>query len=358
MSLCLLGVLMAAFQALYITPESPYQALRLVTRNKVSLAVTMPQSYQSKIKSIPGVQEVMIANWYGGKYIDDKPEHQFARFATEPDKLFTVRPEMNVADDQKKAFLHDRRACVIGKELADKLKIKLGDRILLIGDIYPGNLELFVRGIYEAPIDNDVLYFDKAYVEEGLPERRKGNVGIFYIRANTTDDVPRIEKNVDAMFANSPQQTKTESESAFALSFISFIGNVKAFLLIVGTAVTFTILLVCANTIAMSVRERVREIGVLKVLGFTNGAVMGIILGEALIVAALGGVIGTVLAGAVAYMFRQGPNYGTQLHTLSIHPDVALLCVATAALIGLCSAFIPAWNASRIPILQALRNTD
>ena len=178
-SLCLLGILMAVYQAFYLSDGAPEQALRLVTRNKVGLAATMPQAYEPKIKALPGVHEVMVANWYGGTYIDDKPEHQFARFATEADKLFTIRPEMKLSDEEKAAFLHDRRGCIIGKELADKLKLKDGDRMTLIGDIYPGNLDFTVRGVYDAPIDNGVFYFDKAYIEEGLPDRRKGNVGIF-----------------------------------------------------------------------------------------------------------------------------------------------------------------------------------
>jgi putative ABC transport system permease protein len=357
-SLCLLGVLMAVYQAFYLSEGAPEQALRLITRNKVGLAATMPQAYQQKIKMLPGVHEVMIANWYGGTYIDTKPEHQFARFAIEADKLFTIRPEMKITDDQKAAFLHDRRACIIGKELADKLKLKVGDRMTLVGDIYPGDLELTVRGVYDAPIDNDVLYFDKAYIEEGMSERRKGNVGIFYVLANTADDVPRIEKAVDAMFTNSPQETKTETESAFALSFVAFLGNVKGFLMVVSAAVTFTILLVSANTIAMSVRERIREIGVLKVLGFTNGMVLGIILGEAVVISAAGGVIGVLLANVLAAGLRNGPDYMEQLHTLQIRPEVAIACVVVAAFIGFISAYIPAFQASRIPILSALRNTD
>jgi putative ABC transport system permease protein len=349
---------MAIYQSFYLSEGAPEQALRLVARNKVSLAVTLPQFYGQKIKAIPGVHEVMIANWFGGTYIDSKPEHQFARFATEADKLFVIRPEMKISDDEKKAFQHDRRGCILGKELADKLHIKVGDRLTLVGDIYPGNFEFTVRGIYDAPIDNDVLYFDKAYVEEGLSERRKGNVGIFYILANTPEDVPRIEKAVDDMFANSPQQTKTETESAFALSFVSFLGNVKAFLVIVSSAVMFTILLVSANTIAMSVRERVREIGVLKVLGFTNSMVLTIILGEAVVISAVGGVFGVLLANGLAFLLRHGPDFIPQLHMLRIGAPVELLCIVTAAVIGLLSAYVPAFQASRISILAALKNTD
>jgi putative ABC transport system permease protein len=170
--------------------------------------------------------------------------------------------------------------------------------------------------------------------------------------------VPRIATDVDNLFANSPQQTKTEAESAFALSFMSFLGNVKGFLLIVGSAVMFTILLVSANTIAMSVRERIREIGVLKVLGFTNGAVLGIILGEAVVISAFGGLLGAGLASVLALLVRRGPDYSAQLHTLRIGPVVALLCILVAASVGLVSAFVPAFQASRIPILNALKNTD
>jgi putative ABC transport system permease protein len=349
---------MAVYQAFYLSDGAPEQALRLITRNKVGLAATMPQGYEQKIKAVPGVHEVMIANWYGGTYIDTKPENQFARFAVEGDKLFTIRPEMKISKEEQDAFLHDRRGCIIGKELADKLKLKLGSRMTLVGDIYPGDLDLTVRGIYDAPVDNDVLYFDKAYIEEGMSERRKGNVGIYYVLANSAEDVPRVEKAIDTMFANSPQETKTDTESAFALSFVSFLGNVKGFLFIVSGAVTFTILLVSANTIAMSVRERIREIGVLKVLGFTNGMVLGIILGEAVVISAVGGAIGVLLANVLASGLRHGPDYLEQLHTLRISPGVAITCVAVAAFIGLVSAYVPAFQASRIPILSALKNTD
>lgn len=357
-SLCLLGVLMAIYHAFYFADPTPEQALRLVTRNSISLVRPMPQAYREKIKQIPGVRDLVIEDWYGGQYIDDKAEHQFARFATDPDKIFVVRSEMKMPEDQKAQFIRERTACVVGRGVADKQKFKVGDKIILKGDIYPGTLELTIRGIYDSEQANDTLYFNREYLEQSLPERRRGNAGIFTILANSVEDVPRIEKAVDEEFRNSPTQTKTESESAFSLSFVSFLGNIKVFLLVVCAAVMFTILLVSGNTIAMSVRERVREVGVLKVLGFTRGVILGLILSEAVIVSLIGGVLGVLLASLMTGAIRAMPAFLDQLAHLTLTPSVALLCLAIAAVIGLVSAFIPAFQASRIPILDALRSTD
>jgi putative ABC transport system permease protein len=357
-SLCLMGVLLAIYQAFFYANPTPGQAMRVVTRNSISLAQPMPQSYREKIMKIPGVKEIAIEDWFGGTYIDDRPEHMFARFATDPDKIFNVRTEIKIPEDQKIAFQRDRTGCVIGRGVAESQKFKIGDKLTIVGDIYPFNLELTVRGIFDADNNVDLMYFSREYLEESIAESRRGNAGMFMILANSTDDVPRIEKAVDEMFRNSPTQTKTESESAFSLSFVSFLGNIKLFLLIVCAAVMFTMLLVSANTIAMSVRERVREVGVLKVLGFTNAMVLGIILTEALVVSLLGGAIGVIFASGMTGIVRRGPAFLDQMKTLSLSPEVAVICLGIAAVIGVMSAFIPAYQASRISILEALRSTD
>jgi putative ABC transport system permease protein len=357
-SLCLMGVLLAIYQAFFYANPAPSQALRVVTRNSISLAQPMPQAYREKIMKIAGVKEIAIEDWFGGTYIDDRPEHMFARFATDADKIFDVRTEIKLPDDQKLAFQRDRTGCVIGRGVAESQKFKIGDKFTIVGDIYPFNLELTVRGIFDADNNVDLLYFNRQYLDESIRESRRGNAGMFMILANSVEDVPRIEKAVDTMFRNSPTQTKTESESAFSLSFVSFLGNIKLFLLIVCAAVMFTMLLVSANTIAMSVRERVREVGVLKVLGFTNAMVLGIILTEALIVSLLGGVLGVFLASMMTGVVRKGPAFLDQLKTLSLSPSVALICLGIAAVVGVMSAFVPAYQASRISILEALRSTD
>lgn len=357
-SLCLLGVLLAIYHAFYFADPTPAQALRLITRNSISLARPMPQSYANVIRKVPGVRDIAIEDWFGGQYIDDRPEHNFARFAVDADKIFVVRGEMKIPDEQKAAFLRDRAGCILGRSLAEKQHLNIGDKLTLKGDIYAFNLELTVRGIFDAENNADVLYFSRETLEQSMPERRRGNAGLFIILANSTDDVPRIEKAIDEQFHNSPTSTKTETESAFSLSFVSFLGNVKAFLLVVCGAVMFTVLLVSANTIAMSVRERVREVGVLKVLGFTRGLILGIILSEAVVVSLIGGVVGIVLASLLTGVVREMPAFLDQLRHLTLTPSVAGLCLLIAGFIGLVSAFFPAFQASRISILEALRSTD
>lgn len=358
-SLCLLGILMAIYHAFFLKEAPPSQALRLVTRHRVSLTQSMPMSYEAKIRSIPGVREVMTWQWFGGTYKDARDRNNFfARFAVETPTFFTVRGEIQLPEDQKQAFLHERTACIIGRDKAAALNLKVGDRIALQGDIFPINLDLTLRGIYENPDDNDTLYFHQDYLRESMAanSRRRDQVGAFQILADSAESVPRISKAVDDMFDNATAQTKTESEQAFGLSFVSFLGNVKMFLMSIFGAVTFTILLVSANTMAMSVRERIREVGILKTLGFTPGAILGIILGEAAVIAVVGGVLGLALAAGMTAVIRSGPAFMQALKTLTIAPSVALVSLLLAVVIGVGSSLIPAWNAARTPILDSLRD--
>ena len=357
-SLCILGVLMAMYRALFFGEETPAQALRLICRHRVSLTQPMPMSYRQKIERIPGVRDIAIWNWFGGTYKDNRDTRNFfARFATDPDHIFNVYPEYVISGEEKRAFQHERTGCIVSKSLAGKLNFKLGDRITLVGDIYPVTLELKVVGIFDEPEHVQTLYFDREYLRESLGSTnpRGDEAGAFVIQASSAADVPRIAAAVDREFDNSPAPTKTESERAFQLSFASFLGNLKLFLMAICGAVAFTILLVSANTISMSVRERVREIGILKTLGFTPGAIFGIILGEAALISLIGGAIGCALAAVMCVGVRGSGNFMQGLATLSITPLVGLLSLAVALLIGLASSFVPAWSASRTSILDSLR---
>ena len=356
-SLCLLGVLLSMYHALFFGEQTPGQALRLVVRHRVSLAQPILVAYEAKIRQVAGVKEVSVWNWFGGTYKDNRDQKNFfARMGVEPKAFLTMRTQMTMPADQQKAFLTDRTGCVISQDLAEKLNLKIGDRITLTGDIYPVTLDLKVVGVFDDPDATQTLFFNYDYLRDALPLVRRNYVSVIAVLADSPENVPKIAKTIDAMFENSSPPTKTESEQQFALSFVSFLGNIKLFLLSICAAVTFTILLVSGNTMAMSVRERIKEVGVLKTLGFTNDAILGMIVGEALCIALFGGVLGLCLAaGLTGVVGKAGSAMVTQLHGLSITPFTAILCLAVAALIGIVSSFIPAWNAARTNILDSLR---
>jgi putative ABC transport system permease protein len=357
--MCLLGLMISLYHAFYLSAPAPEQARRLVVRNKISLAVPMPLSYQGHIRQIPGVQEAMIANWFGGVFKDNRdPKNMFARFSVEPEKLFTVFGEFRIPDDQKQAFIHDRTGCVVGRSIADKFGFKIGDRIHLTGDIYPGNYEFTVRGIFDREQNTDLMYFNKEYIDQTLPEGRRGQVGMYYVLIDDPAKSAQVSNIIDDGYRNATAQTKTDTEQAFGVSFLALIGNVKMFLMAISAAVTFTILLVSANTMAMSVRERVREVGVLKTLGFTPGSILGIILGEACSISMAGGMIGFLISIFLLRAIAKSPFGGFIPPVSPFDPANAAVCVLTAAAVGLAAAFVPAWGASRRPIVEALRSTD
>jgi len=360
MSLCLLGVLGALYRGLFLAEPAPGQELRLVVHHKVSIIQSMPASYGAKIRQVPGVKEEMIWQWFGGSYKDARDQKNFfARFTVEPDKFFNVRPEISLPADQQEQFKHLRTAAIASDDLAARMNWKIGEKIFFTGDIFPVNPELTLVGIFKDPNTSETLFFNNTYLREmlGANSPRQDEVGTFQVQVERADLVPSVARTVDEMFANSPAPTKSESEQAFALQFASFLGNIKLYLLCICGAVTFTVLLVSANTMAMSVRERIREVGVLKTLGFTQGVILFLILGEAAALSLLGGMVGLGLSVLLTSAVRSGPSFLQALKTLSITPDIAGLLLLVAVFIGVTSSFIPAFNASRTPILVSLRNS-
>jgi putative ABC transport system permease protein len=358
-SLCLLGVLMATYHLFYFADATPEQALRLWVRNRISLTSIIPQSYRAQIEKVPGVRTVMIHQWFGGVYKDARDMRNFfARFGTEPDKVFTVYPEYKIPEEQKLQFQRERTACIVGNGLVQRLGFKIGDRVILTGDIFPTKLELTVRGIYESRVDNENLLFHRDYMNEGLPRGFKDIVSNYVVVIDRPENAARITRDIDEMFRNSTVQTKTETEQAFVQGFLAFLGNVKMFVLLISAAVTFTILLVSGNTMAMSVRERVREVAILKTVGYTPRGIFAIILGESIGIALLGGAIGLSLAYGICKALSRGPAIWVDLKALTIPPSVLGISVLIAISIGLFSSFVPAWSASRRSIVESLRFTD
>ena len=360
-SLSLLGLLLALYHSFYFAELAPDAALRLLTRNRVSLANPLPLSYMPQIKQVLGVKEVMIFNWFGGTYKDARdPANQFARFAVEGEKLATVNPEYKLSDAERAAFLQEQSACIVGRKTAANHNLKIGDRIVIDGDAYPVKLDLTLRGIFDCAVDNESLFFHYKYLNESL----KGQAGfsdvvsIYSVRLERAEDSNAVAKAIDDKYRNAPQQTKTETEQAFTLSFVGFLGNVKLILFSICAAVTFTILLVAGNTMAMAVRERVREVGVLKTLGYTNGLVLGMLVGEAVMISFIGGIVGLAIANGLMAWLRTMPSTFVNMSTLTVPPWVTLLCLTIAVTIGVISSIIPAWGASRRSIVEALKFTD
>jgi putative ABC transport system permease protein len=351
-SLLLLTLMMAIWRNFYLKEGSEVSALRLVTRHKVSLTFSMPSYYREKIRALPGVAVVVPQNWFGGVYKDDKSRNFFAQFGTDPEEFFKVYKDWEIPEDQIVAWQRDRAGAVVDSKKAEEFGWKVGQKVIVTGTIFPINLELTIRGIFKAPQPTQALYYNQKYVEEAVPYM-KGQQGFYTILADSPESVARIGPAIDAMFRNSPQPTRTETERAFQLGFLAMLGNVKAFILSICGAVVFAILLVSANTMAMSIRERTREVAVLKTLGFTRRTILGLFVGEAIVVALVGGVLGSV----AAFLIGVGAGKaGGMMGALQVALPTILVAWCVAALVGFISAVVPSYNASRLNIVDGLRH--
>jgi putative ABC transport system permease protein len=353
-SLLLLTLLMSIYRGFYVEKGSVESQLRLITRHKVSLVFQLPSYYREKVRAIPGVVHVSPWNWFGGIYKDQKPENFFFQFTVDPNEIFQVLKDFRIPADQLEAFQRDRAGVAVAKPLAVKHGWKLGDHIIIKGTIYPVNPELTIRAMFETTDPFDGVLFNSEYIEQALP-RVKGKTGTLYTLVDSPEHIPQVSRAIDQMFENSPEPTKTESEKAFGLNFISSLGNVKLFILSICGAVVFTILLVSGNTMAMTIRERTREVAVLKTLGFTKGRILSLYVGEAITISLIGGLIGSLAAtGLLAAISKLSfaSFFGLPKPTLGILA-VALL---VAALVGFLSTIFPAYNASRRNIVEGLRH--
>ena len=353
-SLLLLTLMMTIWRAFYLSDGSAESAERLVVRHRVSLTFSLPGFYREKIRAIPGVVSVVPVSWFGGIYKDAKPENFFAQFGTDPDEFFKTFRDLQLSEEQMKAWQRDRQGVIVDDSLANKYGWKLGDRIVLQGNIYPVDLELNIRGIFHSNPDNKSVYFNAKYVEEAVAFF-KGQAGTFSILAASPADVSKIASTVDDMFRNSPQPTKTESEKAFGLEFVAMMGNVKAFILSICSAVVFATLLVSANTMAMSIRERTREVAVLKTLGFTKRGVLGLFVSEAVALSLVGGLLGAGFGWFMVYGLTHSKQF-ISFFPMQVTPGIWIAALLTSGLVGLLSSAVPSYTASQVNIVEGLRH--
>jgi putative ABC transport system permease protein len=324
---------------------------RLVVINKVSLIQPLPLSYRDRLLRIPGIKEVTHDNWFGGVYQDEK--NFFPQFAVDVDNQRAMYPEFVIPGEQWQAFAGDREGAIVGQGLADRFGWKIGDRIPIKGTIYPGAWEFNLRGIYHgkrAQDDTTQFWLHWDFLEERAFQ--KGNVGWYVVRVTNPDLSVQVAKAIDEEFANSPFETKTDTEKAFATSFVKQMGNIEFLILTVGGVVFFTLLLVTGNTMAIAVRERVGELAVLKALGFSDRVMLMLVLEESLLVALIGGGLGMCLAK----LFTLGgdPTHGILPYFYLPMPAI-LMGIAAALLVGVVAGILPAVSAMRLRVVDAIR---
>jgi len=328
-------------------------ANRLVVVNKVSLIQPLPVSYLNKLQRIPGVTLVTHTNWFGGVYQDER--NFFPQFAIEDGTYRQMFPEFIVPDDQWNTFIDDREGAIVGEDLVKRFHWRVGDRVPIKGTIFPGTWEFNIRGIYKGsrPQDDTTqFWFRYKYLEERENPYWKGLIGWYTVRIDNPDNATRVAGAIDDTFANSPWETKTETEKAFAAGFVKQAGNIEFLLLSIGSVVFFTLLLVTGNTMAIAVRERMRELAVLKAVGFSDAFVLSLVLVESLFLAAIGGGLG--LALCKLFTLRGDPTGGLLPYFYLALPAVILGLLAALA-VGLVAGILPAWSARRLRVVDALR---
>jgi putative ABC transport system permease protein len=327
---------------------------RLIVRNKISLIMPLPLSYQERLRQIDNVTEATFATWFGAIY--QEPKNFFPQFAIDTDTYRTVFPEFVIPDREWQSFLADREGAVVGRVTADRFGWQVGDRIPLQGTIWTGTWEFNIRAIYEGSRQGDdesQFWFQWKYLEE----RRQsmfggGTVGWYTVKVDDPDNSVAVTRAIDERFSNSAYETSTETEQAFAAGFAKQIGNIKMLIMSIGAVVLFTLLLVTGNTMAMVVRERVPELGVLKTLGFGDKTVLFLVLAESLLIAGVGGAIGI---GSAKLFTLGGDPTGGMLPVFYISTGEMLLGLCIALFVGLAAGAIPALTAMNLRIVDALR---
>ena len=352
LAFCLLRTVVDAWYA-GVSAASPN---RLVTRNAVSLIFPLPISYRQKILQVSGVSQVAYANWFAGVYIDER--HFFPRMAVGPEIFFDLFPEFVIPEDQRKAFQKERNACIVGRKLVQKYGWKLGDTINLTGNIYPGDWQFVLRGVYSGATkttDETQFFFRWDYLDEVLRKNmphRSGYAGWYIVQIRNPFDGGAISQTIDALFKSSWAKTLTETEKAFQMGFVAMTDAIVMAVRIVSFVVIAVILLVLANTMTMTARERMSEYAVLKTLGFGNRFLFLLISGESMTIALLGGMLGMALAFPVAHEFAK--EMSTLLPVFHIHWKTLVLATTLSLAIGLLAAVFPTWRAARMRIASAL----
>jgi len=350
------GLLSTVVDAWYAGVEAASSA-RLITRNAISLIFPMPVTYAQKIRQVEGVRSVAAANWFGGIYKD--PKNFFPQLAVDA-PYFGMFPEFIVDEAQMRDWRRDRKGVIVGKKLAETYGFKVGDTVVLMGTIFPGNWEFVIRGIYQGKTpktDVSQFFLHWEYLNETMKRtapRRANQVGLYMVELSNPSRAAEASREIDAEFKNSLAETLTETEKAFQLGFVAMTEAIVVAIRAVSFLVIFIILAVMANTMAMTARERTAEFATLKALGFAPSFVVTLIFGESLLLAMVGGAIGIALTFPVADVFGSAmgslfPNFQVSLRTVAMQ-------AASAVAVGIIAALAPSRYAARVNIVDGLRS--
>ncbi len=360
-SLALFTLLQAALHLL--TREKPMNeesALRLVTRHKVSLANVLPEKYIHRIERTPGVRAVSRFTFLGGIYKDES-QTRFAQFVVDADRIFEIFTEIKVDAQQQQLFQKEKTACIVGTKLLERNGWKLGDKITFKQGLWPVNVEVLIRGAYtraspDEPVDENMVFVRHDYFDDLLG--KLGLVGTFWIRAESQEAIPQVIQQIDSAFANTSAETKTETERAFQLGFVSMMGDVKTFFGSICAVIVFTMLLVTASTMAMAIRERSREVAILKALGFNGTQVFGLILAESLALSLCGGVFGSL---GIKVLLESLDLYKLSDGNIQMFPvpwQAVSLGLLVAFALGVLSSIVPAWTSIKTTVVEGLKTLD
>ncbi len=357
-SVALALFLFASLQTVVTTIEAAASfgsARRLVTTNATGIVFTLPLSYANRLAAIPGVEAVSWANWFGGRYGDGR--RFFAQFAVDPESYLELYPEIVLPPDQKEAWIRERSSAVVGSRLMEIFGWRLGQDITVQGTIFPGDWTFTIRGVYtpaDRVINDDMMIFHHEYMEERLG--RPGFAGWYVLRIDDPENAAAIAHAIDEQFRSSPAPTKSGTEQAFNASFATMWGNISLLMGTIGMAVVFAILLVTANAMLMSARERTREVAVLKTIGYGDRTLFGLVMLEAGLIALTGAVIG--LGGAKLLYRTTNFNAGGFLPGFDVTTRTLLIGGTVALLLMIASGVVPALRAARLPVIQALRQVE
>lgn len=355
MSLFLFVTLQVAKREMTIPPEDAGASLRIAVRNKISIANSLPARQLTTIERMPGVLAVMPFTFFGGKFKDDD-SLGFAQFAVDPAKFLFLFGEAKIPAEQLEAWKSQRDACIVGADTAKRYGLNVGDRVTLTGTIYPVDLELRIAGIYSGTIDDTNMWFHHAYLDEAMGDW--GRVGMWWLRADNAEVVPDLINRINAAFANTSAEVRAETERAFQMSFVTMWGNIGFLINSICSVVVFTLALVTVSTMSMTIRERFRELAVLKALGFRRHQLAAFILAESFGLAAVGallGVGGSALLFAAGFMTTSG---GGIFPTFELTPRIAGTACLIAFCIGVAAAILPVRAVARMSVAEGLKTLD